>query len=143
MTGPEEKQRCFVERFMAHVPHLKRLGIGFRAFGDDWAEMELPYAEHLVAYPESGVMASGAIFSLMDSCAGMSVLNAAKRFEPHATLDLRMDYLRPATPGATVIARARCYKASKRVAFVRGVAHEGDPDRAVAHATGTFMFTAV
>ena len=131
----------YVDRFMSAVPHLQALGIGFRAMGADWAELEMPYAPQLVAYPETGVIASGAVFSLMDSAAGFSVIVKHGKFEPHATLDLRCDYLRPAEPGKTVIGRAECYKITRRVAFVRGIAHDGDPGHPIAHVAGTFMFT--
>lgn len=137
-----ERMRRFVDRFMSAVPHLQALGIRFVASGDNWAELRMPYAAQLVAYPETGVIASGAIFSLMDTAAGFSVFVSIGRFEPHATLDLRCDYLRPASPGQAVIGRAECYKLTRRVAFVRGIAHDGDPDHPIAHVAGTFMRTA-
>jgi uncharacterized protein (TIGR00369 family) len=137
----DERLRRYVDRFMSAVPHLQALGIGFVGMGDRWVELQMPYAPQLVAYPETGVIASGAIFSLMDSAAGFSVLVARGKMEPHATLDLRCDYLRPAEPGKTVIGRAECYKMTRRVAFTRGIAHDGDPDHPIAHVAGTFMFT--
>jgi len=60
-------------------------------------------------------------------------------FVPHATLDLRVDYLRPATPGKTVIGRGECYRITRSIAFVRGQAHDGDPADPLAHVAGTFM----
>ena len=140
---PTDKARMqrFIGKFMSAVPHLEALGIGFVASGPDWAELQMPYAPQLVAYPDTGVIASGAIFSLMDSAAGLSVLMKRGRMEPHATLDLRCDYLRPAEPGKTVIGRVECYKLTRRIAFVRGIAHDGDPGHPVAHVAGTFMFT--
>jgi uncharacterized protein (TIGR00369 family) len=137
----QARLKRYVDRFMSAVPHLQALGIGFRAMGADWAELEMPYAPQLVAYPETGVIASGAVFSLMDSAAGFSVIVKHGKFEPHATLDLRCDYLRPAQPGKTVIGRAECYKITRRMAFVRGIAHDGDPGHPIAHIAGTFMFT--
>lgn len=139
--SPDERMRRHAERFIAMVPHLRALGIGFSARGPNWAELHMPYAPQLVAYPETGVIASGAIFSLMDSAAGFSVLVARGQIEPHATLDLRCDYLRPARPGKTVFGRAECYKLTRRVAFVRGIAHDGDPAHPIANVAGTFMFT--
>ena len=137
----QARLKRYVDRFMSAVPHLQALGIGFRAMGADWAELEMPYAPQLVAYPETGVIASGAVFSLMDSAAGFSVIVKHGKFEPHATLDLRCDYLRPAQPGKTVIGRAECYKITRRMAFVRGIAHDGEPGHPIAHIAGTFMFT--
>lgn len=140
-TADRQRIRRFVDKFMSAVPHLNALGIGFADSGPDWAELLMPYAPQLVAYPDSGVIASGAIFSLMDSAAGFAVLMKRGRMDPHATLDLRCDYLRPAEPGKTVIGRVECYKITRRVAFVRGVAHDGEPDHPIAHVAGTFMFT--
>ena len=60
-------------------------------------------------------------------------------FQPIVTIDLRLDYLRPALKGETVIARCECYKLTRQVAFVRGTAHGGDPERPIAQAVGTFM----
>ena len=141
VTIDRERIRRFVDKFMSAVPHLNALGIGFADSGPDWAELKMPYAPQLVAYPDSGVIASGAIFSLMDSAAGFAVLMKHGRMDPHATLDLRCDYLRPAEPGKTVIGRVECYKITRRVAFVRGIAHDGEPDHPIAHVAGTFMFT--
>jgi uncharacterized protein (TIGR00369 family) len=138
----EARMRRFVDRFMSAVPHLQALGIGYVGSGSNWAELQMPYAPQLVAYPETGVIASGAIFSLMDSAAGMAVLVSMGRLEPHATLDLRCDYLRPARPNETVIGRAECTKLTRRVAFVRGIAHDGDAAHPIAHVAGTFMLTA-
>jgi len=56
-----------------------------------------------------------------------------------ATLDLSIDYLRPAKPGETVIASADCYKTTHHIAFVRAVAHDGDVNDPVATSQATFM----
>jgi uncharacterized protein (TIGR00369 family) len=135
----EERQRRFVGQFLGAVPHLAALGIRYRAHGRGWAELEMPYAETLVAYPETGVIASGAIFSLMDTASGLAVVMRMKALVPHATLDLRCDYLRPAEPGKAVVGRAECYRMTRSVAFVRGLAHDGDPDHPIAHTAGTFI----
>ena len=55
------------------------------------------------------------------------------------TIDLRLDYLRPALKGETVIARCECDKMTRQIAFVSGIAHTGDENRPVARAVGTFM----
>lgn len=133
------------ERFFSlarKVGHGRAIGMEYRSHGDDWVELSLPWREQLVGVPESGILASGAIVSLVDTAAGMSVWAARGHFQPMATLDLRIDYLKPAPQGATVYARCQCYKITRSVAFVRGSAHLGDFDDPIAQAALTFMKTA-
>lgn len=131
-------------RFMSYVRrvgHGGALGIDYVAHGEDWAELSLPYDDKLVGMPTSGVIASGPIVSLMDMATSVAIWVRLGAFRHQATLDLRIDYLRPASPGRTVIGRGECYAVRRRVAFVRGTAHDGDAEDPVAHVTGTFMFT--
>ena len=129
-------------RFVAlarRVGHGKALGLEYRDSGPGWMELSLPWREELVGIPETGVLASGAIVSLIDTAGGASVWMELGQFVPIVTLDLRIDYMRPAVKGETVIARCECVKLTRQIAFIRGVAHGGDPERPIAHSAGTFM----
>lgn len=121
------------------VGHGRALGLEYRAHGADWVELALPWRPELVSMTDSGIMATGAIVSLVDTCSGTSVWTALGGFRAAVTLDLRLDYLRPASQGETVIARCECYKITRNVAFVRGVAHGGDEARPIAHSAATFV----
>jgi len=123
------------------VGHGGALGIHYIAHGPDWVELGLDYQEKLVGVAETGVLASGPIISLMDMATSMAIWMKLGRFRPQATLDLRVDYLRPATPGQRIVGRGECYGMTKSIAFVRGTAHDGDADDPVAHVTGTFIAT--
>jgi acyl-coenzyme A thioesterase PaaI-like protein len=81
----------------------------------------------------------GPLTALLDSCCGMSVATMLREPAPFATLDLRIDYVKPATPGQAVIAEAECYRVTHSVAFTRAFAHHGDPKDPIAAAAGTFM----
>ena len=142
-TNNTERQSRWIKKFMDAVPHLKLLGIGYHGHGADWAELEMPFGPQQVADPDYGIIASGAIFTLMDSAAGFAVQVARNELVPVATLDMRVDYLRGPTAGATLTGRATCYRLTRQIAFVRGVAHDGDAANPVANMAGTFMFTAV
>ena len=121
------------------IGHGRALGLDFRASGENWAELSLPWREELVGVPETGVLASGAIVSLIDTASGTSVWVTLDRLVPILTVDLRLDYLRPASKGETIIARCECVKLTRRIGFVRGIAHSGDEDRPIALSAATFM----
>ena len=121
------------------VGHGRALGLEYRDSGKNWAELALPWREELVGVPESGVLASGAIVSLVDTASGTSVWVTLDRFIPIVTVDLRLDYLRPALKGETIVARCECVKLTKRVAFVRGAAHGGNEARPIARSAAPFM----
>ena len=121
--------------------HTAHLGLRFHARGDNWLELALPWREDLVGMPDSGVLASGPLISLLDSATSLAVLVRLGMSQPMATIDLRIDYARAAAPGVTVIARGECYRLTRTIALVRGIAHQGDPADPVAHAAGSFMFT--
>ncbi|HEY0312374.1 MAG TPA: PaaI family thioesterase [Allosphingosinicella sp.] len=123
------------------VGHGGALGIHYVGHGADWVELGLDYDQKLVGVVETGVLASGPIISLMDMATSMAIWVRLGRFRPQATLDMRVDYLRPATPGRRILGRGECYGLTRSIAFVRGTAHDGDPDDPVAHVTGTFIGT--
>jgi uncharacterized protein (TIGR00369 family) len=130
------------ERFFdlaRRVGHGRALELEYRSSGPNWVELALPWREQLVGVPETGILASGAIVSLIDTASGGSVWMTLGRFRPIVTIDLRIDYLRPALRGETIIARCECTKVTRKVAFIRGIAHSGDPGRPVAHSAATFM----
>ncbi|HEU4960850.1 MAG TPA: PaaI family thioesterase [Sphingomonas sp.] len=130
------------ERFMTRGAggHARRLGLSYRAHGADWVELALPYDPAQIGDPERGVIASGPILTMMDMATSMAIWARLGHFRMQATLDLRIDYLRPATPGRTVIGRGECYRITRTIAFIRGQAHDGDPADPLAHVAGTYMF---
>ncbi len=139
--SPEERAvllRNLDEGFNAYIPHNRALGLRFTDFGPDRASMTLPYAPDLVGNPETGVLHGGAITSLVDAACGAAVFMALGGPGRIATLDLRIDYLRHATPGRDVTAETHCYKLTHNIAFVRGIAHDGDAADPIASAAGAF-----
>lgn len=107
--------------------------------GPDWVELALPWKAELVADAASGVLASGPIISLMDNATGIAVWKKRGFFLPQVTVDLRVDYMRAARPGRTVIGRGECYKLTRSIAFVRGTAYDEHIDDPVAHVVGSFI----
>lgn len=139
MADNEEKLARLNQAFADFVPHNRALEMRFLRYGDGEAVMVVPYRPHLVGNPETGVLHGGVISSLLDATSGAAVYMKTRTPVPIATLDLRIDYLKPASPGRDVIARAHCYKLTRNVAFVRASAYHDDEADPIAASAGTFM----
>lgn len=136
-----EQRFALVRRFIGAIPHNQALGMSATAISTDGVELEVPYKLELVGNPDTGVLHGGVITALLDAASGAAVFSLLEPLIPIATLDLRIDYLRPATPGQAVRARASCYKRTRTIAFTRAVAFHDDPDDPIAHSVGTFMLS--
>ncbi|WP_300059507.1 PaaI family thioesterase [uncultured Roseobacter sp.] len=125
-------------QFIEAIPHSKALGMRLAEMGEGAAVIEMPYDEKLVGDPETGVIHGGAVSALMDTCCGAAVMSHPANPGGTATIDLRIDYMRAATPGQSITATATCYHVTRTVAFVRATATDDDTENPVAAATGAF-----
>ncbi|MGI9390767.1 MAG: PaaI family thioesterase [Boseongicola sp.] len=136
MTNDRKQQ--LARQFIESIPHARELGMEFVDIGSGEAELAMPYDARLVGDPSTGVIHGGAISTLMDTCGGAAVMSHPANLGATATIDIRIDYMRAATPGQTISARATCYHITRSVAFVRAVAMDEDRENPVATATGAF-----
>src|SRR5882757_6430012 len=86
----------FAQQFSGSVPHNRALGMEIVEVSPAEALFRLPYDPKLVGNPDTGVLHGGAITALLDGASGAAVFAALTDLVPIATLDLRIDYLRPA-----------------------------------------------
>jgi acyl-coenzyme A thioesterase PaaI-like protein len=123
--------------------------MGFETLNDRACGMRVGFRSDLVGDPAEGGLAGGVVFALLDQTCGMAIGIALRaRFEAEgrtpamggmATLDFRLDHIRPPRAGAAVIAEAECVGLNGDVAVVRGWAYEDDTDDPVAVAQAAFM----
>ncbi len=125
-------------QFIEALPHAHALGMRLESIGDGRAVLAMPYDPRLIGDPATGVIAGGAVSALMDTASGASVMCHPASPVSTATLDLRIDYMRPATPGQTLRARAHCHHVTRSVAFVSVTATDDDESRPVAMGAGAF-----
>jgi len=121
------------------IPHLKALGVDAPVVEKGRVVMRLPWREDLVGNAETGVLHGGAITSLIDTAGGMAVMTMLEKRVAIATIDLRIDYLKPARPREDLFAEATCYRMTRHVAFIRATAYQGEAQDAIAYSVGTFM----
>jgi uncharacterized protein (TIGR00369 family) len=137
--GADSDSKARIARqFIAAIPFSGALQMQLEEIGDGIAVISMPWAEALVGDPQTGVIHGGAVSALMDTCGGAAVMCHPEALAGTATIDLRIDYMRAATPGQRITARAECYHVTRSVAFVRAEAWDQDRSRPVAAATGAF-----
>src|SRR5215467_7136780 len=108
--------------------------------GEAWSS--LPYRPIFVGDTETGVLHGGVVTAMLDESCGMAVQLALDGTRAIATLDLRIDYQKPSTPGLDIKAHAICYRVTRSIAFVRATAYQESEDNPVATATACFMLGA-
>lgn len=123
------------------IPHMSAVGLDLISIDDTGAVAKVPHRPEFVGDPDSGVIHGGIVTVLLDSLSGMCIMPLMSSATMTATLDLRIDYLKPAAPRQDIFAHAHCYKMTRNIAFTRAIAYQGDVDDPIAHATGSFMLT--
>src|ERR1700737_3632854 len=86
------------------------------------AGADLPPRAVFVGDTETGVLHGGVVTAMLDESCGMAVQLALDGTGAIATLDLRIDYQKPATPGLDINAHSVCYRLTRSIAFVRSTA---------------------
>ena len=129
-----EQARQFIEA----IPHARALEMRLDALEGGMAQLSMPWREELVGDPRTGVIHGGAVSALMDTCCGAAVMSHPDSPAGTATIDLRIDYMRAATPRQRITAKAEVYHITRTVAFLRATAHDEEAGLPVATATGAF-----
>jgi uncharacterized protein (TIGR00369 family) len=120
--------------------HISGLRLDRAARGEAWSS--LPYRPVFVGDTATGVLHGGVVTAMLDESCGMAVQLALDGTSAIATLDLRIDYQKPATPGLEIKAHSVCYRVTRSIAFVRATAYQESEDDPVATATACFMIGA-
>lgn len=125
--------------FRDNVPHNLALNVRVIEAARGRVLSKIAWAPHLVGNPETESLHGGVITTLLDAAGGAAVFLWFREIPSIATLDLRVDHLRPSPAREDLYARAECYRVARNVAFVRGVAWCVDEGSPVANMSGTYM----
>lgn len=122
-------------------PHGQAIGIEMVGTEGRKCTVKVPYAEHLVGDPDTGIIHGGVITATLDNASGWAIRCHEVWHEgiSMATLDIRIDYMKPATPGRDLLVQSECFKVTRNVAFVRAFAYQDDIEDPVATSVASFM----
>jgi uncharacterized protein (TIGR00369 family) len=129
-----------IEARRSDYGYISGLRLDRAAPAEAWSS--LPYRPVFVGDTETGVLHGGVVTAMLDESCGMAVQLALDGTRAIATLDLRIDYQKPATPGLDIKAHSFCYRVTRSIAFVRSTAYQESEDDPVATATACFMIGA-
>lgn len=138
-SSPADFVALATARFLEAIPHVRALGITIDAVTDTIVHARMPVRPEFLGDHVRGIVHTGVVTSLIDSMAGLAVLVRIGAREAIATLDLRVDYLRPTVLGADLHCRAECYRLAGQIAFARATVWQHDEAQPVASSLGTFM----
>ena len=133
---------------MSHEDHLaadptrRAIGMTLVSRSESGCVVRVPYAEHLVGDPDTGVIHGGVITALLDNASGMAVRSEpddARRRAVDGNARSAHRLHAPAQPRQDLFAEAHCYRMTSNVAFVRAIAYHDDRNDPIASSVATFM----
>jgi uncharacterized protein (TIGR00369 family) len=122
-----------LEPLFNQIPFVRLLGIELDDVADGRATGHMAFREELLSNPNGDVIHGGATYALADTVGGAAVISLSQAVSP--TVDMRMDYLAPATSELTAEAEVVRFGAS--LAMTRVEIHDAE-DTHVATAHGTY-----
>lgn len=130
---------AFAKAFLAGIPFSRAAGMQAEHMSHARGSVTMEASPAWTGHAAASQIHPGCLTVLADTACGLAVGAAMDPIEPYATLDLRMDYLRPARAGLALRCDAHCHRLSHSVAFVRGEVFQPDSGDAVASVNATFM----
>ncbi len=121
---------------------IAEMGLIIERADPQGVQIRMPFNPDFCLDEEGTMLHGGVLTALLDSSFGLSNFLAINDVQTMATLDLRVDYLRPASSRADVIVFAECYRQTRHIAFGSGKVWFDTGDRAeVARGSAAFALT--
>ena len=120
------------------IPFDLFLGIKVECVEKNFAKLRLPYRPEFIGDPRIPAQHGGVISMLIDTCGGSAVWASVDVRDSIATIDMRVDYLRPAPP-EDLIAEARVKLLGNRVGNTQIIVYAAsDPDHIIAEGRAVY-----
>ncbi len=137
-TIDDETEARIREFFSEGIPFNRFLGMELVSVGGGAAQIRLPFRPELVGDPFRPALHGGVIATLLDATGGAAVWSTLSMTDRVSTIDIRVDYLRPARL-EELVAVGSVRRVGNRVGVAAIHAfHPSQPDEHVAEAMGVF-----
>jgi len=135
-----EQRALVIQFFDTQIPFNRLLGLSVRELGEGRAIIDVPFRADLIGDPTRPALHGGVLSATIDAAGGAAAFTQVSL--PHdriSTIDLRVDYLRPAEL-RDFVCEGTVSRMGNRVASVDIVAyHAGESDRLIA--TGKAVYS--
>ncbi len=126
------------ELMLEKIPFNRVLGISIEELGTGRAVFSVPFEPKLVGDPVRPALHGGVLSALADTCGGCAVWSSIGEADRVSTIDLRVDYLRPARL-EDLHAIGEVLRVGNRVGVAKiSLFHPSTPDELVAEAKGVY-----
>ncbi|MES2090540.1 MAG: hotdog domain-containing protein [Pseudomonadota bacterium] len=137
-TAPTDRFQ-WMTAFVNGIPFAQVSGMHVTNASKNHATLAMPARAEWTGDTLRQLTHPGVLTTLADTACGVAVGTALEVLEPFATLDLRMDYLRPAVADRALVCHAECHRLSRSVAFVRGEVRQPGQEEVLATVSAAFM----
>jgi len=147
----EQSIEFIKELFTDHIPFHHLIGLEVRELSPEHVEIYIEMKPELVGNPTHQILHGGVTSSMLDAAGGLLAMaktidslwesedmdTIQKRLQNLATIDIRVDYLRPGR-GDWFIVTAEVVRLGNKVAVTRMQMHNNE-NQQIAQATATYM----
>jgi len=123
---------------VAIIPYARWLGLTMTITQRDDVIGKLTFSEHLIGNASIPALHGGVLAALLESTAMFELVMTAETMTLPKTINATIEYLRSARP-RDVFARASITRRGRRIASMRSIAWQDDPDRPIAAANVHFL----
>lgn len=138
-TSPEKMERIaqlWNARGKGLITHM---ALRIEEVSTEGVLVRMPFNPDFCVDSAQTLLHGGILTALLDSVFGLANFVTIDGVSTMATLDLRVDYLRPAQSRADVIVRAQCYRQTRHIAFNSGsIWFDGHEDEEIARGAASF-----
>lgn len=127
------------QTYPSSVPHCGQMGQRLILVEQGRIQLHQPYGEHLLGDVDRQLIHTSVQLTMVDSGFGAAALSGMVELESIATIDLHMDYYRPAVAGQDLYLEARIERMTPRLVFVRGHVWQSNRDQPTAAGSAKFM----